>query len=427
MRRKLLKQIRNEWRSNLWLAIQLLVASVALWFIFDYVTGWWRVAHLSDGRDIENCFFVELAELRPGDNGYIEGRSAEDYASDVTAIADRLRKRDDVECVALCDFTAVPALVATPMETYKSINGTDSVYLYADPHRVEADYMKVFRIHGANGETPEEMARLLGNNDMLISDHTIRKNTGMDLEYSDIRPNDGTEVSDLRGRMFEGQNRSMRVAGVYKSWKRERYDYPNASSLTLLPPYETASTRYMVLRVTDWGADDFISSIVGDAGKHYTVGNLYITRVMSCEEQVNEMGAQTDARISLFNFLMGLVLLSVFLGVLATFWFRIQKRVGEIAIRKVSGATDADIFRRLMAEGLMLLTLVTVPALAADWLITFFQLNSSFMWDVYFEPVRFTLVALMAYLALAVMIVLAIWFPAYRAVQIKPAIALKDE
>lgn len=425
MKRKLLTQIRNEWRSNLWLAIQLLVASVALWYIFDYVTGMWRVAHLSDSRDIENCFVVELGELRNGNPGYIEGREAE-YGSDVTAIVDRLRQRDDVECVAMCRPSAVPSMVVGFPETYQSIHGTDSVYLYAEATSVEPDYLKVFRVHGANGETPEEMARLLGNNDMLISDHTARMNKS-EVEYSDIRPNEGLELTDLVGRMFESPNGSKRLAGVIKSWKREKYDYPMGNSLSLLPQYESASVRHIVLRTNGVDADDFINSFVTDGGKHYSIGNLYISDVTAIKTLRDKMGAQTDARISLFNFLMGLVLLSVFMGVLATFWFRIQKRVGEIAIRKVSGATDADIFRRLLGEGIMLLTIVTLPALGADWLLTYFQLNSAFMWDVFFEPVRFFLVAAMAYVALVVMIVLAIWFPARKAVQIDPAIALKDE
>ena len=35
MNKKLFTQIRNEWRSNLWLALELLVASVVMWYIID--------------------------------------------------------------------------------------------------------------------------------------------------------------------------------------------------------------------------------------------------------------------------------------------------------------------------------------------------------------------------------------------------------
>lgn len=35
MNKKLFTQIRNEWRSNLWLALELLVVSVVMWYIID--------------------------------------------------------------------------------------------------------------------------------------------------------------------------------------------------------------------------------------------------------------------------------------------------------------------------------------------------------------------------------------------------------
>ena len=37
MTKKLLVQIKNEWRNNLWLALELLVVSVVMWFVVDYL------------------------------------------------------------------------------------------------------------------------------------------------------------------------------------------------------------------------------------------------------------------------------------------------------------------------------------------------------------------------------------------------------
>lgn len=36
MFKKLFTQIKNEWRSNLWLALEMLIVSVVLWFLVDY-------------------------------------------------------------------------------------------------------------------------------------------------------------------------------------------------------------------------------------------------------------------------------------------------------------------------------------------------------------------------------------------------------
>ena len=37
MTQKLLTQIKNEWLSNLWLVLELLVVSVVMWYVVDYL------------------------------------------------------------------------------------------------------------------------------------------------------------------------------------------------------------------------------------------------------------------------------------------------------------------------------------------------------------------------------------------------------
>ena len=40
MQKKLFTQIRNEWRGNLWLALELLVVSVVMWYITCSTAVW---------------------------------------------------------------------------------------------------------------------------------------------------------------------------------------------------------------------------------------------------------------------------------------------------------------------------------------------------------------------------------------------------
>lgn len=40
MTKKLLTQIKNEWLSNLWLVLELLVVSVVMWYVVDYLYTW---------------------------------------------------------------------------------------------------------------------------------------------------------------------------------------------------------------------------------------------------------------------------------------------------------------------------------------------------------------------------------------------------
>ena len=60
MTKKLLTQIKNEWLSNLWLVLELLVVSVVMWYVVDYL--YTRAATYLEPRgfNIEHCYLIEL-------------------------------------------------------------------------------------------------------------------------------------------------------------------------------------------------------------------------------------------------------------------------------------------------------------------------------------------------------------------------------
>lgn len=62
MTKKLLTQIKNEWLSNLWLVLELLVVSVVMWYVVDYL--YTRAATYLEPRgfNIEHCYLIELGE-----------------------------------------------------------------------------------------------------------------------------------------------------------------------------------------------------------------------------------------------------------------------------------------------------------------------------------------------------------------------------
>ena len=124
---------------------------------------------------------------------------------------------------------------------------------------------------------------------------------------------------------------------------------------------------------------------------------------------------------------MGFLLLNFFLGLLGTFWFRTQQRVSEIAIRMVNGATRSSIFGRLIGEGLLILTVVTVVAIGFDILISYLELNQWLNGNKYLSWGRTSLCVLISYVLMAIMISVGIAFPAYRAMHIQPTEALHDE
>ena len=60
MNRKLISQTLNDWRSNVWLALELLIVSVVVWFTVDYCYVTYITYNLPMGFDIEPVSYTHL-------------------------------------------------------------------------------------------------------------------------------------------------------------------------------------------------------------------------------------------------------------------------------------------------------------------------------------------------------------------------------
>jgi putative ABC transport system permease protein len=71
MNKKLIRQIRNEWRSNLWIFTELLIVSVVMWFVVDYmyVTDF-QLLTVPRGFDISHCYLIRVNNLPPKSREY---------------------------------------------------------------------------------------------------------------------------------------------------------------------------------------------------------------------------------------------------------------------------------------------------------------------------------------------------------------------
>ena len=101
MQKKLFTQIRNEWRSNLWLMLELLVVSVVLWFIIDLL--YCRIATYLEPRgfDISHCYLLTMGELTDKSPDYHAYTDDAQRRDDIFELMDRLRHRPEVETVRL--------------------------------------------------------------------------------------------------------------------------------------------------------------------------------------------------------------------------------------------------------------------------------------------------------------------------------------
>lgn len=414
MKKKLIRQMLNEWRSNVWIVIEFIIVSVVLWYISDYLFAQYSISAEPKGFDTEHCYLLTLQELTDKSPEYIADRTPEQMAEDRYEILNRLKRRPEVEAASYSQ-NSYP---------YNSSNSGlsakyDSIWAHGLRRVATSEFPIVFRYEGINGETPEQIAKELEDGKILFSDN-----------FFTYRRSDAKLVQDIEKGTIAVERDSMFVE-TGTPLKPVRYsDFSPWSSFGLFTEKAAGSSFILwmdelCIRVRPDMDKDIINSLMSEAQTQFHVGNYILNNVQSFDDirQAYQQGDYDQQRNYYVG--MGFMLLNIFLGLLGTFWFRTQQRVQEIALRKVNGATNSSVFARLVSEGLILLVIATPIAFVIDALLAKYELNT---WLYgYFVWKNLVINALIAFALMAIMVVAGIFFPANRAMKIQPAEALKDE
>ena len=412
MTKKLLTQIKNEWLSNLWLALELLVVSVVMWYVVDYL--YTRAATYLEPRgfNIEHCYLIELGELTPKSPDYTPDTCRDDTHADIAELVERLRRRPEVEAVSLSQnsypYNGSNSSGEVRYDTLQSPGWTIR-------RMVTPDFVRVFRYQGTRGETPEQLAEMLERGEFLASDNLYRK---YDRKL--------TEFVGKRFQLFGDTTKTYQLGAALQNVRYHDYDQARSSYCFLAKQSFYYVGLELCVRVREGQDNNFITKLKEDSESQFRIGNLFISEIRSFHDiRRNFQQAWTN---DIRNYVMGMgfLLLNIFLGLLGTFWFRTQQRRSEIALHKAHGATDGAIFRRLLSEGLLLLAVVTPIALVIDWNLAHLELNSwrngtTLEWD------RLLLCAGISFVLMALMIAIGIGIPARKAMKVQPAEALHDE
>lgn len=415
MTKKLFTQIKNEWRSNTWLALELLVVSVVMWYIVDYIYTQAATAMEPRGFDIEHCYLINMGRLTDKSPDYIPNQSAEEQQEDIQEMLDRLKHRPDVEAVSLSQnsypYNGSNSTAEVQYDTLRSPNWTIRSL-------VTPDFVRVFRYRGTRGETPEQLAVMLEKDDQFLASDNLFRKYNVPL----------TSLVGKRFNLFGDTTNTVKLAAAiqnvrYSDYQQARYSY---RMLYKMPSTWMDYSKEWCVRVRADQDHDFIERLKADSERLYRVGNIFIAEVRSFTEIRDDF--QRSWKNGLRNYMtgMGFLLLNIFLGLLGTFWFRTKQRRSEIALHKAHGATDISIFKRLLCEGWLLLVLVTPLALVIDYNLASLELNS---WrnGTTLEWGRLLLCAVITFVLIALMITIGIGIPARKAMKVQPAEALHDE
>lgn len=414
----------NEWRTNVWLALEFLVVSVVLWYICDYFYASMRTYFAPLGFEYDHCYeltMYDIPETSPEYRPEYANDSAQSEA--FREILRRLKQMPEIEAAAYSNN-------ARPFNGSNSgfTMGYDSVSGNGLRRFVTPDFPIIYRYRGVNGESPEELARQLEEGKVLLSDNFFSASS------RDPRPS----VNELKatGKKFQLTEYTVDgehpEASVGSAMVPARYDQFNTwSSFMMMDPcrdgfHSREAIMYhneLTVRVRPEQDHDIAAKLMAAAPDYLHVGNNLLTNVSSLDDIRRNFQRSTTTQLRNYSVGMGFMMINIFLGLLGTFWFRTQQRVNEIAIRRVNGATRSGIFGRLIGEGVLLLALVTPLAVAADCLLTHYDI-CAYYGAHHSTALRIAVCAGTSFVLMALMVIAGIWFPARRAMRIEPAQAL---
>lgn len=414
-----LRMIFSRWRNNGWVLGELFLVFIVMWYLCDSLGCLKYIFNQPLGYDIEHVYRLDVS---------MGGESADPAMSNAAkhvALANRLSKMEGIEAVGMCYWS----LPMSGNNSYNSLNVTDSIGISMRYIRCTEGYMKVFRFR----EDPQRPFAQLS-----VDENSLMLSRGAYEAYSKKYPSFSLDTSLGNG---GEEGFPMRVKGVIDGFREYRYGadtdwyFKRIDDNLMLDDKHSSWEPNITFRVKSQAdGPDYRQYFLDEIAPKLDIDNLFVVDAVPYilqQEEFEVLRGDTD-RVNTHTVIVIFLLVNVFLGLVGTFWLRTRRRRGEIALRLSMGSSRAQIGRLLIGEGLLLLTLVAVPAAVVCYNVAISEPtlgNSALisLWPVEWSFLRFMLGTLAAWLLIAIMVVTGIWFPARQAMQIQPAEALHEE
>lgn len=429
-------QLVNRRSKNIWLALELLLIFCLIWYIVDYFFVLGYNESLTSHRDIEETYYIQLGVLSDTHADFsTEENTPQASIDNLLRVVERLREHPDVETVALANSNvSLPSLGGFFGSEFRNAEDTNKV---ANVQRVmfdpKEDYLKTFRYTAGQGTKTASVADYDWSDpgavliSQMVADQLFPggQAIGKTIENTYLSP--------------ENPRETCRVIGVVDNIKEYSYTRPIC---TVYFPSPLNEQTYRDMRIAIRTKENvsgvlFASNFKKEMSSRLKIGNYYLMGVTP----FSQMAKDTNYRYGITNEirlrvgLMLFFLVSITLCVLGTFWYRVAARREEIGVRRALGADIGSIRRLFVWEGLLLLSLILLPAMLVEIPLIHAGLldtigQSTYSYGSYLPDhavLRFLITNVITWLLMALIIIVAITYPGWLAGRIHPVDALRDE
>lgn len=404
----------TEWRNNLWLIIELVVVFTAIWALGTVLYVKTKGLFTPMGVEPENVYSITSKWISTENPGYSPidttvTTAVQAWIDDLKQIVRAIKENPNVESVGV-HSRMIPYNYNYYGIAVEELNNKDSIIYQCNRRDGSPDMIKVLGVKSLTGLTDDQLVEKMRKGEILISNNPRYESQGRD-------PKDFIgKIAILTG----DSTKQYRVGDVVQLIRRTEYEEAWDGCVIVPLDEETEFWGDVAVKVKPGRDKQFKVDFKNNpALRKYR--NVYLSDMKSLLDIRETCQKGDEVNVRTFLALMVFLLVTVFLGLLGTFWFRMQQRVSEIAIRKVCGATRGDVFRRILSEGMILLVCAAILVSAIIW--PFIETFENMIYERWYV---FLIVEVITFVFVAVGIVVSLWYPARKAMNIEPAIAIKD-
>lgn len=213
----------------------------------------------------------------------------------------------------------------------------------------------------------------------------------------------------------------MTVIGVVKDVKEDLFNY-RINRPVWYVPFAQVENNFPINLVVRTSADPTSVTTAVRAAIHAVDPDQSISNVMTMNENLARVLVTERFSAILMSALAASGLLLAVLGLYGVMAYSVSRRTTEIGVRVALGAQRVHVLQLILGEGAKLTLLGTAIGLAAAWALT--RLLTSLLFEVNAtDPATFISISLL----LIAIALLACFFPARRALNVDPMIALRYE
>jgi putative ABC transport system permease protein len=394
MYKHLFKLIWNKKKQNFLFLSEILISFLVIFTVFSFVIYYYQNYKQSRGFDYERVWIINY-------NNTQDTKNADSLTLFYENLRATLKSLPQVVDVSY-SYSNIP--FSESMSTLSVSYGGKS-YDRVNNYRVDNGYNNVWQLKVLEGHWYSK-GDINGKYKPVVIDSTLKvtlfgQQSGLGKVIGDgDKPNAQKVIGVVADMKVEGD---YRAAGKSIFMRNDTSDYRGMGVLSM--------------RVTDRADAAFESKLYKLLANTMKKSNIGITHATDMRVKKN---ADTIVPLIIFMIVAGFLIINVALGLFGVLWYSINRRKGEIGLRRAIGASGSGVSYQLIAESMILASLALIVG-------CFFAVQFPLLHVFDIGTSAYMIAIILAVLFIYLLVFLCSLYPGRQAAAILPAIALHEE